>query len=144
MGISDQALRALWRRLHKESKNLPAVEMQPQETSKADFSRMFWWNGNNQRSEIHVCCFKGPSDTQVMCLGERQVARIPRASLECEWLPLQCSPRPAECLHGKIRPGFVATGNPLRKTEPEANTHLVPPYLTTLIFFPGDTNFKQH
>lgn len=42
MGISDLALQALQRMLCKESKNLPAVEMQRQEMSKADFSLLFW------------------------------------------------------------------------------------------------------
>lgn len=52
LGISGLALQALQKMLHKESKNLPAVEMQPQKMSKADFSLMFWVKqGHNQISE---------------------------------------------------------------------------------------------
>ena len=77
LGISGLALQVLQKMLHKESKNLPAVEMQPQKMSKGRFQpNALVKQGRNQISEGHVCCFKGSSYSLVMCLRERQVTRV--------------------------------------------------------------------
>lgn len=55
MGLSYLALQALQRMLHKESKNLPAVEIQLQEMLKADFNLLFWWNRTIIREVKFVC-----------------------------------------------------------------------------------------
>lgn len=71
MGISDLALQELQRMRHKESKNLPAVEIQSPGNVKGRFQpNVLLKQGHSQKSEIHVSCFKGSSDTVVMCLRE--------------------------------------------------------------------------
>lgn len=121
MGISYRALQALQRMLHKEIKESASGWDSTPGNVKGRFQPTVLVKQEcNQRSEIHVRCFKGPSNALVICLGERQVTRIPRAFPSVQvpafavlsqtwWLVCEQS------LHHQTHPGSLATGNPWRK-----------------------------